>query len=113
MFVNLNFEFLSFLFTLFIKVANFGLQINEFLLLLVLDTSKNFLLWIKLRFKLSFKLDSVGIGFSDVLVKSCNIIIASVLVISVLNIILLLFCNIAFFKITEGSQKSFNGLVSF
>jgi len=113
MFINLFFEFGVFFFTLFVKATNFRLKINEFLLLLVYNTNKNFSLWVKLSFKSSFKLDSSGISFSNVLIKSSNISITLILEVSVLNIIFLLLCNVASLKFIKSSQKSINRFISF
>jgi len=113
MFINLFFEIGVFFFTLFVKATNFRLKVGKFLLLLANNTNKDFFLGVELSFKFSFKLNSSGISFSNVLIKSSNISITCILEVSVLNIVFLLLCNVASLKFIKGAQKFVNRFISF
>jgi len=85
---------------------------SNFLGLGVDDALEDGSLGIEGSFKLGFKLDAVGVGLSDLLIETSEVVVATVLVVTVIAIVFLLVSNEAVFKGTEGFKECIKGITS-
>jgi len=111
-FTNLLFEFFLLFLSLVIEVVEVLVVSSELSFLGGDDTLEDFTGRVEGSLKFGLKLGLLGVGFSEVLIKSTDIEVATSLEVSVCSIIFLLLGNKLILKVGKGGQQIVKGVVS-
>lgn len=76
---DLLFELFGFLGSGLIEGCDVSVVLSDFSLLLLLDASEDFSSWVEFSLEFGLKLDSLGVGFSDILIVGGDVVIAGFL----------------------------------
>lgn len=111
--INLGFEFFLLLSAGVIELVDIAVESGDFLGLRGNESLVDGALGVQGTLELSLELGGVGVGLSEVLIESANVVIASCLEFSVDGIRLLLIGNESVFEGGEGVDEGIEGISSF